>query len=626
MRGIAVLLVVLSANSCTPIGDVKRSEPDGADAQAPHVPDPDQPKDSVPEASETLPQTKAHMDSGGCSADAGTCTPMMAQCASASGCTDCRPGYIGTGPKGCTPQLTGLSVSCGANAAPAPIALTEGTYEYSVKVPVTCQSVTLMAAVPVDAQLVIDDVTVQPDSAWNAPQLHIGDNPVKLVVSTAESGRRSSYQLRIERAGAHPDFLKASNADHHDGFGFAIAAVGGTLIVGAPFEYGNGSSPSDNSAGNAGAVYVFELANDNWAEKQYLKAPSPRSDDFFGATLAVSDDLIVVGAPHFNIGLFKVVAPTDSGAAHVFSRQGSVWTHEAVLLAEAGSGADLFGFHVAIQGERVLVGAPYDSAGGTHAGAVYSFVRSGGAWKQEQKVLASSPIADSSLGVSLAIEGELLVAGAQQDSSTSEAAGSAYVFAREADRWKEQQRLQAPKPQSLATFGVRVALNTGRILVTAPGLDLKQRATPAGEAFLFQRASASARWEVTAQLRASAPRAVDLFGGAAALTPTTIVIGANGDASSALGIDGDAARTDAALSGATHVFGLQGSDYARSAYIKAFNSGADDCYGQSVAVTDAFLAVGSPYEASSQRGISSEDNANGADNSAHASGAVYVYR
>ena len=106
--------------------------------------------------------------------------------------SQCPAGYVGVGPKGCTPQLTGLSVSCGVDAATHEVALTESDYEYSVKVPVTCRNVTLMAAIPVEAQLEIQDVTVDPESAWRSAQLHIGSNRVKLVVTSAESRRSSS--------------------------------------------------------------------------------------------------------------------------------------------------------------------------------------------------------------------------------------------------------------------------------------------------------------------------------------------------------------------------------------------------------------------------------------------------
>jgi hypothetical protein len=303
-----------------------------------------------------------------------------------------------------------------------------------------------------------------------------------------------------------------------------------------------------------------------------------------------------------------------------------VWKQEGILNPSAGSGADMFGFHVAVHGETVLVGAPYDSQGGSHAGAVYSFVRSGGAWTLQQKVLASSPVTESSLGVTMALEGDVFVAGAMQDSSVAEAAGSAYIFARSAGVWTQQERLQAPTPRALATFGTISAIHRGQVLVAAPGLDLRQRQTPPGAAYLFRPDPVTNKWGMVAQFQSAVPRSNDLFGGSLAITASAIMVGANGDSSTSRGVDGDSSRTDAPLSGAAYSFGLQGSDYVQTAYLKAFNAEANDGFGHSIAATEAYLAVGAPFESSSQPGASSQDAADGSSNSAPSSGAVYVYR
>jgi hypothetical protein len=104
------------------------------------------------------------------------------------------------------------------------------------------------------------------------------------------------------------------------------------------------------------------------------------------------------------------------------------------------------------------------------------------------------------------------------------------------------------------------------------------------------------------------------------------MIGANGDNSSSRGIDGDPSRNDAELSGAAYVFGLQGVDYVQTAYIKAFNSEAEDNYGHSMAATESYLAVAAPFEGSAQRGVHTQADADGASNAARSSGVVYVYR
>jgi hypothetical protein len=573
---------------------------------------------------EPLPQSDRCEIVSDCDTDGSGCDPLT-RCVQ-SECTPCPPSYVGDGRKGCVPQLDALSVSCGQGSEPRIMALTSGVYEYRMGVPMLCQRVTLTAAGPLNTQLEIDGATVQAGATWSSGLLRIGENPIKVVIE-AQSGRSSSYQLKIERTGSKSDFLKASNGRADASFGFGLTAEGNTLIVGAPFESSDGSSSNDTSLRNAGAVYAFELDGETWVEKQLVKADAPREGDMFGAAVALAGDILVVGAPRFNMMLFKVVPPSDPGAAHVYRRSGSLWVHEQVLRPSEGAGADMFGFHVAVHGQTVLVGAPYDSSGGSHAGAIYSFVRDNGAWKEEQKVLSSAPVAESSLGVTMAIRDDLFVAGAMQDSSAAEAAGSAYVFVRNAGVWSEEQRLVAPSPKALATFGTVVAIGGGdRILVTAPGLDLRQRETPAGEAFLFQRDPSSNQWTLGQQLRAAVPRSIDLFGGSAGFTADGLIISANGDASSSHGIDGDPGRDDAPLSGAAYVYALQGSEYVQSSYLKAFNGDPGDNFGHSVAVTGTYLAVAGPFESSAQRGVTAQDQASGSDNSARASGAVYVYR
>lgn len=562
-----------------------------------------------------------------CGADGSGCDPLT-RCVLSGGnertCTPCPQGYVGDGRRGCIPQLETLDVTCGEDA-PRAVELTSGIYEYRMVVPLLCQRVTLMAAGPDNTQLEIDGVTVEPGRSRASELLRIGDNTVKLVV-TAPSGRSSSYQLKLERAGSKSDYLKASNARADASFGFTMAADGPTLIVTAPFESSDSTAGDNLNALNAGAAYAFELEDDKWIQKQLLKADAPREGEMFGMSAALAGDVLVIGAPRFNLMLFKVVAPREPGAAHVFRRKGSTWVHEQLLRPSEGSGADMFGADVAVHGETVLVGAPYDSAGGSHAGAIYSFVQRDGSWVQDQKLLARAPIAESSLGLTLAVDGDVFVAGALQDSSEEEAAGSAYVFVRDAGAWTEAQRLVAPTPKARATFGAAVAIEGDRVLVTAPGLDLRQRQTPAGEAFLFTRDRSSNAWTFTQQFRATVPYTQDLFGGAAALISNGLIITANGDASSSRGADGNPQRGDAPLSGAAYVYALQGAEYVLSAYLKSFNSDEGDNFGHSVAATDTFVAIAGPFESSSQRGVSSQDQANGSDNSANASGAVYVYR
>ena len=101
-------------------------------------------------------------------------------------------------------------------------------------------------------------------------------------------------------------------------------------------------------------------------------------------------------------------------------------------MASDAAAADQFGNSVAISGETVVVGAPLDDgAAGPNQGSAYVFVRSGGVWSQQQKLLASDAAASDKFGNSVAISGETIVVGARFDAGAAgNAQGSAYVFVR----------------------------------------------------------------------------------------------------------------------------------------------------------------------------------------------------
>eukprot|EP01043_Picozoa_sp_COSAG02_P085873 COSAG02_NODE_23442_length_718_cov_4.101777_1_plen_143_part_10 len=119
------------------------------------------------------------------------------------------------------------------------------------------------------------------------------------------------------------------------------------------------------------------------------------------------------------------------------------------LLASDGSQSDWFGNSVALDGEVLVVGAYLDdNAGGSNAGAVYVFVRDAGsgAWSEAQKLLASDGSQYDRFGISVALDGEVLVVGAYEDDDADGSnAGAVYVFVRDAGSgaWSEAQKLLA---------------------------------------------------------------------------------------------------------------------------------------------------------------------------------------
>jgi len=243
-------------------------------------------------------------------------------------------------------------------------------------------------------------------------------------------------------------YLKASNTDAYDVFGSAIAMDGTTIVVGAPFEDsvvanpdGVGGDEQDDSAFSAGAAYVFRLKGEIWVQDAYLKAATPESYNNFGEAVAMSGARIVVGAPRESsdaTGVNGDEANDDaqySGAAYVFRRDGNVWSREAFLKASNTTSEDRFGTAVAIDGERIAVGAPREDSNAfgingdqasedmTQAGAAYSFVFDGATWSQDAYLKASSPDVVDWFGEALAVSGDDVLVSTPYEDGASQGAG-----------------------------------------------------------------------------------------------------------------------------------------------------------------------------------------------------------
>jgi hypothetical protein len=176
-------------------------------------------------------------------------------------------------------------------------------------------------------------------------------------------------------------YLKAPNASTNNRFGTSVAVDGDTVVVGAYAEESNqttitnGSTASaDHSAAGAGAAYVFRRTGSSWVQEAYLKAPNAEANDGFGFSVAVYGDTVVVGAIKESSNQTTITngstASTDnsagsSGAAYVFRRAGSNWVQEAYLKPPNSDALDWFGAWVAVYGDTVVVGAPFEDSNQT---------------------------------------------------------------------------------------------------------------------------------------------------------------------------------------------------------------------------------------------------------------------
>jgi len=221
--------------------------------------------------------------------------------------------------------------------------------------------------------------------------------------------------------------LTASDKDVCDFFGSSVAISGSVVVVGAPLNSPGGTT-------STGATYIFVKPVGGWGnmtQKAKLTASDKAAGDYFGGSVAISGDVVVVGAPYADPG-----GTGTAGAAYVFVKPGSGWgnmTQKAKLTASDKAAGDWFGHSVAISGDVVVVGAPYADPGGTGtAGAAYVFVKPGGGWAnmtQTAKLTASDKAAGDWFGISVAISGDVVVVGAEYaDPGGTIDAGAAYMF------------------------------------------------------------------------------------------------------------------------------------------------------------------------------------------------------
>jgi hypothetical protein len=153
-----------------------------------------------------------------------------------------------------------------------------------------------------------------------------------------------------------------------------VAVSGDTVVVGAYGDASNATgvngNQSDNSAYRSGAAYVFVRDGTTWTQQAYLKASNTDVFDYFGYSVAVSGDTVVVGAWGEASNATGVNgnqsdnSAQESGAAYVFVRNGTTWSQQAYLKASNTGTNDGFG-SVAVSGDTVIIGAPGEASNAT---------------------------------------------------------------------------------------------------------------------------------------------------------------------------------------------------------------------------------------------------------------------
>jgi hypothetical protein len=433
--------------------------------------------------------------------------------------------------------------------------------------------------------------------------LVLGSVAIRLVVRDVHGLEDSTLFVLdvIQPFGTQVPKLTASDAAAGDWFGWSVAISGSHAVIGAPHTDADGM--------DSGSAYVFRRSGDGWIQNTTLPPGSDQpvvalsasvvsAGDGFGSAVAIDGDYVIVGAP------FDSTQAVGAGVAYVYERCAPTafcrqpWSEMGALTASDAAAGDHFGSSVAIDGDYVLIGAYGNDDHGTDSGAAYVFQRNGDSWQQVAKLTANDALAVDHFGWSVALDSNYALIGARlADTSLGFEvdSGAAYVFQRSGDSWNQTAKLRASDAAKNDQFGYSVALNGEYALIGARWDGDDLGDFYSGSAYVFQRSGDA--WNETAKLTASDAIQDEYFGSSVALDGEYALIGAH------------RAIVGGIRAGSAYVFQRIGDTWSQIVKLTANDAATTDWFGWSVALDGDYALIG----------------AYGTDDGGADSGSVYVF-
>jgi len=385
--------------------------------------------------------------------------------------------------------------------------------------------------------------------------------------------------------------LTASGGSANNAFGYSVAINSDTVVVGAV-----------GANSYQGVAYVFTKSANGWSnmtETAQLTAVDGAAYDYFGESVAVSDDTVVVGAPHHVVG-----SNQNQGAAYIFVKPLSGWnnmTQTAELTSSDGAQGDAFGCAVAVSANTVVVGAAYANIDSNpNQGAAYVFVRPATGWAdmtQTAKLTSSSGAAYDYFGQAVSVAGNTIVASAPAVTvGDNPYQGVAYVFVEPVNGWTSMTQLAeltASDGAAYDYFGESVSVSGDTMAVGAPGKTVGGNRNQ-GAAYIFvQPQNGWVNMTQTAELTASDGGVFDEFASAIAVNGDLIVIGSPHDT-----VNGNSAQ------GAAYLFVKPSAGWTTTSdFTNKFtlNGGSPyEFFGSAVSLTGNAAVVGDYYYSDDQ--------------------------
>ncbi len=573
-------------------------------------------------------------------ADAGGCDPKTT-CENVPGsrnCTACPVGYAGDGEAGCRLLLDALQVST------AMASLDPSSTSYDVDASLLDTRVVLTPEVPVAGTVTIDGMPVTSGEALSVALGAPGETTMIEVVVSEPGQPDNVYTVNVTRGTDAPqeEYAKADVQ-------WPNAQVGSTVAL-------DGDRMAVLGADGIGTLWTYQRIVDEDTGTVSWQADEALSDDsIFGQGLALDGEVVMVHE-------------TSTDTVWFFSHESGSWQRLGPGITGHNTDAsDLFGRSIALQGDTVAIGAPFennsdngvyngdpgsltipDDETSTSAGAVYVFTRSGDTWNQTAYLKAPNADGFDFFGWTVVLDGDWLAVGAigergagqgvgptlDTDNGAS-SVGAVYVYRRVAGDWVFHEYLKGDpsrQGESAGALGTSMAMDGETLAVTMPGQDALEGGINPGPAvmsgdavgavFVYRRSFATDwTWTLESYIKEPMPAGGDRFANSVALQGDLLALGFAREGSDAGACSITGGNDDASRSGGVYVLERTGTSWAYSTCIKASNLQTNDFFGTSVALDDGTLVVGAPGEDSDSTGVGgAEDNDDSTD-----SGAVYVF-
>jgi hypothetical protein len=334
-----------------------------------------------------------------------------------------------------------------------------------------------------------------------------------------------------------------------------------------------GTSWEDSLATAAGAVYVFKKSGTNWIQQAKLVASDGGWGDNFGLSVSISGNYFIAGA-------FKNEYGVWAGAAYIFQRDTITdeWVEQEKITASDGDVGDHFGISVSMEGDYALIGAQGDSGG---IGSAYVFKWVDSTWTEQAKFSASNGVGGALFGNSVCLSGDYAIIGAPLDDGIGHESGAAYIFYKDGQTWTQQQRLLSSDMLADDRFGYSVSISGDYAIISAIS-GWTGPVTSTGAAYIFKRNGNT--WTEQIKLVDSTAFTSIRFGNSVYIDGEYAVVGVPSDDDQGIS------------SGSAFLYKREGENWFEIEKLLASDGGGGDNFGYSVCVKDDQIIVGSPFQ------------------------------